>query len=64
MTQGQAKIFETDVVLFPITNEKEVSEITEETEIIEVKKTTLRTDINQRFVRLRKSLRKRSISIF
>lgn len=65
MTQGKAAVFETDVLLFSgKTEAKELSTNGENTEVVEVKKTTLRIDINKRFARLRKSMRKRSASIF
>lgn len=65
MTKGEAKVLETDVVIFPMRfgqsakvesadeSEKENSEKTKTTENIE----------ENRFVRLKKSLRKRSASI-
>lgn len=63
MTQGEAKVFETEVVLFTGKQIQEVSANEEKTEIVETVKTTIRTDLNKRFERLRKSLRKRSASI-
>lgn len=66
MTQGKAAAFETEVLLFPAEpNTEVVSTAGEKIEIGEAKKTTtLKIDINTRFARLRKSLRKRSASIF
>ena len=64
MTQAEVKGFETDVVVFPAKPQIEISVKEIETEIVEVKKRTLKTDINKRFARLRKSIRKRSASIF
>lgn len=64
MTQGKAAVFETEVLLFPAKPEAKEVSIAEETEVVEIKKTTIRIDINKRFARLRKSLRKRSASIF
>lgn len=65
MTQGKAAVFETEVLLFPAKpDSKEVSSAEEKIEVVEVTKTTLRIDIYKRFARLRKSMRKRSASIF
>lgn len=65
MTQAKAAVFETDLLLFPSKPEaKEVSSAEEKIEVVEIKKTTLRIDIRQRFERLRKGTRKRSASIF
>lgn len=65
MTQGKAAVFKTEVLLFPTNSDAEdVSTIEEKIEVVEVKKTTLKIDINTRFARLRKSLKKRSASIF
>lgn len=65
MTQAKAAVFETEVLLFPTKTEtNEVSSVEEKIEVVEIKKTTLRIDINKRFARLRKSMRKRSASIF
>jgi hypothetical protein len=63
MTQAEAKGFETDVVVFPAKPEVEISVRETETEIIEIKKRTLKVDINKRFARLRKNIRKRSAGI-
>lgn len=66
MTKGEAKKLETDVVIFPM----EFGRETEETGLVEEistetvdDKSTIRTDIQIRFARLKKSLRKRSASI-
>ena len=65
MTQTKAAVFETEVMLFPIKPEaKEVSSAEEKIEVVEVKRTTLGIDIRQRFERLKKVMRKRSVSIF
>jgi hypothetical protein len=63
MTQAEVKAFETDVVVFPAQPEKEILVQETETEIVEIKQRTLKIDINKRFARLRKSLRRRSASI-
>lgn len=65
MTQAKAAIIETDLLVFPVkAEEKEFSTIETKTEVVEVKNFTLRIDIDKRFARLRKSMRKRSASIF
>lgn len=64
MTQAKATVFETEVLMFPTKPEAKEVSTAEETEVVEIKKTTLKIDINKRFARLRKSLRKRSVSIF
>ncbi len=66
MTKGEAKVLETDVVIFPMKFNQENEEInlTEQTTskiVIEEKSTKI--DIKTRFARLKKSLRKRSASI-
>lgn len=66
MTKGEAKCLETDVVIFPMEsnreNQTEISAEAISTELI-ADKPSIRTDIQIRFVRLKKSLRKRSASI-
>lgn len=64
MTQPEVKKIETDVIVFPAKSENEVLITEIETEIVELKKRTLKIDINKRFARLRKSIRKRSAGIF
>ena len=64
MTQGKAAVFETDMILFPVKTEQEILVKTEETEVVEIKKGTLKIDIHKRFARLRKNIKKRSASIF
>ena len=64
MTQGEAKVFETDLILFPAKTEEEVPAKQIDAEIVEIKKRTLTVDVNKRFARLRKSIRKRSAGIF
>ncbi len=66
MTEGEAKALETDVVIFPINfnRENQETKLTEETTAeIAVDKSLIKSDIEIRFVRLKKSLRKRSASI-
>lgn len=66
MTKSEAKVLETDVIIFPMkfgqTNEETV--LTDESENkIAIKEQPTENDIDNRFARLRKSSRKRSISI-
>ncbi len=66
MMKGEAKVLETDVVLFPLefNQEKENSVLIEETgEKIIVEKESIKVNFKDRFARLKKSLRKRSASI-
>lgn len=59
--KSEVEVLETDVVLFPAKGE----EVLEEQKSINVKveKRTIKIDVKERFVRLRKSMRKRSVSI-
>lgn len=66
MTKGEAKVVETDVVIFPMRfnqtiAEDESAEEAENKLLAEEK--SIENDIETRFARLRKSLRKRSVSI-
>ena len=66
MTKGEAKALETDVVVFPmeIGRENQETILVEETSAgIAADKPSIKTDIQIRFARLKKSLRKRSASI-
>jgi len=66
MTKGEAKALETDVVIFPMEFSRENQEtiLIEETSAeIAVDQPPIRADIQIRFARLKKSLRKRSASI-
>ncbi len=66
MTKGEAKCLETDVVIFPMESNREnqTEVLVEETSTeLVVDKPSIRTDIQIRFARLKKSLRKRSASI-
>ncbi len=63
MTQGKAKVFESEVVLFSVNPNQDVKAIEEKIEIVETVKISIKTDIHKRFARLRKSLKKRSVSI-
>ncbi len=65
MTKGEAKVLETDVVVFPMKFEQNVQETVltqEENNLVNGKK-TIEIDNESRFARLKKSLRKRSASI-
>lgn len=66
MTKGEAIVLETDVVIFPMELDRENQETmaAEETKAeIAVEKQSVRADLQIRFARLKKSLRKRSASI-
>ncbi len=66
MTKGEAKCLETDVVIFPteFNRENQAKVLAEETSTeLVVDKASIKTDIQIRFARLKKSLRKRSASI-
>lgn len=66
MTKGEAKVLETDVVIFPMTNNQEnqdsiLAEAAAKKNLVEQE--SVKVDIKIRFARLKKSLRKRSASI-
>ena len=66
MTNGEAKMLETDAVIFPMNLDQENQEINlaaEATDKIIVEEKSINIDIETRFARLKKSLRKRSVSI-
>lgn len=66
MTKGTAKVFETDAVIFQTKFEPEITEeiSNEETKNkVSSEEKTLRDNYESRFVRLKKSLRKKSASI-
>lgn len=66
MTKGEAKKLETDVVIFPMESNRENQEtilVEERAAEICVDKLSMKTDIQIRFARLKKSMRKRSASI-
>ena len=64
MIQGEAKVFETEMVLLTVKTENENSAKPNETETVELKKRTIKIDVDKRFARLRRNIRKRSASIF
>ena len=66
MTKSEAKVLETDVVIFPMklgqnTQETVLAETTESNLVNEKK--LIEIDNESRFTRLKKSLRKKSVSI-
>ena len=64
MTKGAAKMLETDAVIFPVTfglKQPEVGNV--ENENKEADEKLVKIDLRGRFARLKKSLRKRSVSI-
>ena len=66
MTKGAAKVLETDVIIFPMEfeQEKQAAITAEEIAVkIAIEKQLVKTDVKDRFARLKKSLRKRSVSI-
>lgn len=66
MTQGEAKMLETDVVIFPMELNRENQETAAieatNTEIV-IEKQSIRTDLQIKFARLKKSLPKRAANI-
>lgn len=66
MTSGEAKQLETDVIIFPMEINRDDQQATIEktvTETATVEKTSIKTNVEIRFARLKKSLRKRSANI-
>ena len=66
MTKSEATVLETDVVIFPMEfgqDNRETNMAEEQTAKLVIEKQSVKTDIETRFLRLRKSLRKRSVSI-
>ena len=64
MTKGEAKVLETDVVIFPMEFGQENQEAAMEIPAKPAgEKKSIKTDMEARFTRLKKSLRKRSVSI-
>ncbi len=66
MTRGEAKQLETDVAIFPMDGKPDNQEIlkTNETaEDVSIKEKSVKINLEDRFARLKKSLRKRSASI-
>ncbi len=66
MTTGEARMLETDVVIFSTELEQNDGQpilIEENSSEIKLAKGTNRIELKERFARLKKSLRKRSVSI-
>lgn len=66
MTKGEAKQLESDVVIFPLDDEgnnRKILLTKKAAEDVSTKETSVKIDLENRFARLRKSLRKRSASI-
>ena len=66
MTKGEAKVLETDVVIFPMEfglNDKDAVMAKEAANDAVAEKHPVETEVQIRFARLKKSLRKRSASI-
>lgn len=61
--KGEARVLETDVILFPPKLQQEILITETKKEIIEVKRSEFKSDIKKRFARLKKSMRKRSAGI-
>ena len=66
MTEGGTKMMETDAIIFPVNfgrdkKDENTLETLSETKIAEEK--SIKTDMKNRFARLKRSLRKRSVSI-
>lgn len=66
MTKGEATVLETDAVIFPMEfgqdNREEIT-LKEKSAKLVIEKQLTKTDVEIRFARLRKSLRKRSAGI-
>lgn len=66
MTKSEATVLETEAVIFPMEfgqDKREEFTVEEETAKLVVEKPPVKTGVEARFARLRKSLRKRSASI-
>lgn len=61
---GNAQVLKTNVVLFPNKTEPEMTVDSEKLDInVRAESLTLKVDVRKRFARLKKAMRKRSISI-
>lgn len=61
---GNAQVLKTNVVLFPNKTEPEMTVDSETLDInVRAETLTLKVDVRKRFARLKKAMRKRSISI-
>ncbi len=66
MTKSEATVSETDAVIFPMEfgqDNRETIAVEEQTAKSVIEKQSVKSNIEIRFARLRKSLRKRSVSI-
>ena len=66
MTNGEAKMLETDAIIFPMNSGEENQKLNlaeDAANKIIVEEKSVNIDIETRFARLKKSLRKRSVSI-
>ena len=66
MTESKTTVSETDAVIFPMEfgqNDREEITAEEQTVKFDTEKQPVKADLENRFARLRKSLRKRSASI-
>ena len=61
MTQAETKLFENDISMFPEKDKQEMP--VNQEEVVEVRIRRLKIDVEKRFSRFRKNLRKRSVSI-
>ena len=61
--KSDAQVLEADVLLFSSKKERETISENTESVIVEVEKRTLKIDIKNRFARLKRTMRKRSVSI-
>lgn len=61
--KSDVQVLEADVLLFSSKKERETISENTESVIVEVEKRTLKIDIKNRFARLKRTMRKRSVSI-
>lgn len=61
--KSDVQVLETDVLLFSSTKERETTSENTKSVIVEVEKRTLKIDIKSRFARLKRTMRRRSVSI-
>ena len=65
MTRCEAKQLETDAVIFPVDNERDIqaAPLTKEAKDVSNDEQSVKSKMENRFARLKKSLRKKSASI-
>ena len=61
--KSDVQVLEADVLLFSSKKERETNSENTESVIVEVEKRTLKIDIKNRYARLKRTMRKRSVSI-